>query len=75
MITVFMWVIIGILVFVVGLGLIGFLMLIIRRWKRETQGDIFLMKKDKDGSLPVEIRAQRDYRYKDANVDPYEKSE
>jgi len=23
--------------------------------------------------LPVELRAQRDYRYKDADVDPYEK--
>lgn len=34
------------------------------------------MKQDtQNGSLPIEIRANRDYRYKDADVDPYEISE
>jgi hypothetical protein len=66
----------GILIFVAVMGLIGFVILINRRLKREAKGDIFLMKKDpKDSSLPVGIRAQRDYRYKDAGVDPYEKKE
>jgi len=58
------------------MGLIGFFYLFRRRLKREGRGDVFLMNKDtKDGSPPIEIRAQRDYRYKDAGVDPYEKSE
>ncbi len=73
--SVFTWVIAGILIFIASLGIVGFIVLIIRRLRRETRGDIFLMKKSKDGSMPIELRAQRDYRYKDANVNPYEKSE
>ena len=75
MATAFTWIMAGLLIFVAGLGIVGFVYLIIKRLRREHQGDIWLMKKDKNGSLPVELRAQRDYRYKDADVDPYEKTE
>lgn len=72
----FTWILVGILGFVIVMGLIGFFYLIRKRLKREERGDVFLMNKNtKDGSPPIEIRAQRDYRYKDAGVDPYKKSE
>ena len=66
----------GIAIFIGVMILVGFIFLFARRLKRERRGDVFLMKKytQKD-SLPIEIRAQRDYRYKDAGVDPYDKSQ
>ncbi|NHJ31636.1 MAG: hypothetical protein FK732_02125 [Asgard group archaeon] len=74
--SIFSWIILGVLGFIILMGIVGFVALFIRRLRRERRGDIFLMKKDtQDGSLPVEIRAHRDYRYKDADVDPYEKTE
>ncbi len=66
----------GIAILIVSMVIIGFIVLFARRLRREQRGDVFLMKKDtQKDSLPIEIRAQRDYRYKDAGVDPYEKSE
>ncbi|MCG3252563.1 MAG: hypothetical protein KAX09_01840 [Candidatus Heimdallarchaeota archaeon] len=76
MANLFTWITAGILIFIAVLGLIGFFYLFRRRLKREGRGDVFLMNKDsKGGSPPIEIRAQRDYRYKDADVDPYDKSQ
>ncbi|NPE08113.1 MAG: hypothetical protein GNW80_07520 [Asgard group archaeon] len=76
MASLFSWIMAGIAIFIGILILVGFIFLFVRRLKRERQGDVFLMKKgtQKD-SLPIEIRAHRDYRYKDAGVDPYEKSQ
>ncbi|MGC9778061.1 MAG: hypothetical protein HZR80_02340 [Candidatus Heimdallarchaeota archaeon] len=76
MASLFSWIMAGIAIFILILGIVGFIVLFARRLRREGRGDVFLMKKDtQNGSLPIEIRAHRDYRYKDADVDPYEKSE
>jgi len=49
--------------------------LIVKRIRRNIKGDIYLMPQDTrpKEELPAELRGQRDYRYKDADVDPYEK--
>lgn len=74
MATIFSWIFAGILIFFVLTAAIGAIPLLLNRVRREARGDIFLMNKDSnEGSPPVELRAQRDYRYKDANVNPYAK--
>ncbi len=61
---------------VVSAGIVfGYAYLFIKRYRRNVKGDIYIMPQDTrpKEDLPVELRAQRDYRYKDADVDPYEK--
>ena len=73
MANVFTWIIVGFLGLIIVLGLIGGVVLVLNRMRREQKGDIFLMPSDtRDGSPPIELRTQRDYRYKDAGVDPYQ---
>ncbi len=67
-----MWLIVGLFGCAILFAIPGIIMLIRNRVRREKEGDIYLMNRDTEaGSPPVEIRAQRDYRYKDAGVDPY----
>lgn len=72
MATLLAWIIVAVVGIMACLGLIGLISLIRNRWRREKRGDIFLLKRESTGKHgPVELRAQRDYRYKDAGVDPY----
>ena len=60
------------------MAVIGLVRWIQRCWRREKEGDIFLMRSGSAGTgsePPLELRVQRDLRYKDADVDPYEKKE
>jgi len=67
-----MWIILGLFGCAILFAIPGAIMLIRNRIRREQKGDIFLMDRDTEpSSPPIEIRAQRDYRYKDADVDPY----
>jgi len=75
MVSVYIIVLVSI-VGVIAAGLVfGYAYLFIKRWRREQKGDIYLIPQDArpKEELPVELRATRDYRYKDADVDPYEK--
>jgi len=68
------WFLAALFSIIIIFAIIGLIKLIYTRVRREQQGDVFLMKKDtQQDSLPIELRAERDYRYKDANVNPYEK--
>lgn len=68
------WLLVALFSVVIILGIIGLFKLIISRLRREQEGDVFLMNKDSQRDpLPIELRGERDYRYKDANVNPYEK--
>jgi hypothetical protein len=72
MASVFMWIIVGLFGCAILFAIPGVIIFIRNRLHRESEGDIFLMKRDTEaGSPPIELRAQRDYRYKDAGVDPY----
>jgi len=68
------WLLVALFSVVIILGIIGLFKLIISHLRREQEGDVFLMNKDSQRDpLPIELRGERDYRYKDANVNPYEK--
>lgn len=74
---VYLYVLIGVLSFVLVLVLLGYIYLFVKRYRRNMRGDIYLMPQDTrpKEELPVELRAKRDIRYKDAGVDPYTKEE
>ena len=65
------WILVAFFGIIFVAGIVGLVQFIIIRYRREEEGDIFLLPPSKDGSPPIELRAQRDYRYKDADVDPY----
>lgn len=75
MATVYTYVLVSVLGVISAVLIYGFVYLILKRHRRESKGDIYLMPQDTrpKEELPVELRGQRDYRYKDAEVDPYEK--
>ncbi|MBD3193033.1 MAG: hypothetical protein GF308_20520 [Candidatus Heimdallarchaeota archaeon] len=73
MAALFSWIIVGVVALLICFGLIGLIQWLRYRWRREKSGDIFLLKREgRGGEPPVELRGERDYRYKDAGVDPYE---
>lgn len=73
--SVYIYVLVGVLGVVFAFLFYGFIHLFRKRFRREMKGDIYTIPQDArlKEELPVELRGQRDYRYKDANVDPYKK--
>ena len=75
MVSVYEYVLIALAAVVFAFIAYGFIYLLRKRYRRELKGDIYLTPQDTrpKEELPVELRGQRDYRYKDAGVDPYKK--
>lgn len=73
MTTVYTYVLVSVLGVIFAAIVFGFIYLLVKRYRRGMKGDIYIMPDDTrpKGELPVDLRGQRDYRYKDARVDPY----
>ncbi|MFW9924561.1 MAG: hypothetical protein ACFFDW_14860 [Candidatus Thorarchaeota archaeon] len=71
----YIYVLVGVLGAVFAFLVYGLIYLLLKRYRRNIKGDIYLQPQDTrpKEELPVELRAQRDYRYKDADIDPYKK--
>ncbi len=75
MASTYIYILLSILAVVFAFLVYGSVYLLLKRFRREMKGDTYLMPTDTrpKEELPVELRGERDYRYKDAQVDPYKK--
>ncbi len=73
--SVYIYVLVSVLGVIFAALVFGYGYLFLKRFRRERKGDIYIMPQDTrpKEELPVDLRGQRDYRYKDAEVDPYKK--
>ena len=75
MAPVYTYILVSVLGIVFAFLVFGFIYLLLKRYRREAKGDIYLLPENtrEKGEMPIELQTGRDKQYERAGKNPYKK--